>query len=250
MFNLSGKTALVTGSSRGIGRAILLALARQGAAVILHCRKPCPAAESVQEELRSMNAEFYTVYGELARLDGAEKLQRQVEELGLSVDILFLNASVELRRNWTKITDEEYDLQMNVNLRSPMKLMQAFVPPMQKRGWGRVITVGSVQQRKPVEGMLIYSASKMALLNMCLSLAPVLARDGVTINNIAPGAIHTDRNDEALSDLGYAHHVESLIPMGYLGKPEDISGIAVYLASEESKYTTGQDIYVDGGKGL
>jgi len=250
MFDLSGKTALVTGSSRGIGRAVLLSLARQGAAVILHCRKSSPAALGVQEELRSMNAEFYAVYGDLAQPGGAEEIRRQVEALGLNVDILFLNASVELRRNWVEITDEEYDLQMNVNLRSSLKLLQAFVPGMQERRWGRVITMGSVQQRKPVEGMLIYSASKMALFNMCLSLAPVLAKDGVTINNIAPGAIHTDRNDGALSDPGYAHQVESLIPMGHLGKPEDIAGIAVYLASDESQYTTGQDIYVDGGKGL
>lgn len=250
MFDLSGKTALVTGSSRGIGRAVLLSLAQQGAAVILHCRKPGPAALHVQQELRSMNAEYYAVYGDLSQCDGAVEIRRQVEALGLKVDILFLNASVELRRNWIEITDEEYDLQMNVNLRSSLKLLQAFVPGMQERGWGRVITMGSVQQRKPVEGMLIYSASKMALLNMCLSLAPVLAKDGVTINNIAPGAIHTDRNDGALSDPNYAHQVESLIPMGHLGKPEDIAGIAVYLASNESQYTTGQDIYVDGGKGL
>lgn len=250
MFDLHGKTALVTGSSRGIGRAIALALAEHGATVVLHCRKPCAAAEETMEKLRAMGAAYHIVYADLAQLDAAKQIFDQTSELGLNVDILFVNASVELRRHWTDITDEEYDLQMNTNFRSALKLLQLFVPPMQQRKWGRVITVGSVQQRKPHEAMLVYSASKMALCNACISLAPQLAPDGVTINNLAPGAIRTDRNAEALSDPAYDEKVRNLIPMKYIGIPEDIAGIAVYMASEESKYMTGQDIYVDGGKGL
>jgi NAD(P)-dependent dehydrogenase (short-subunit alcohol dehydrogenase family) len=149
-----------------------------------------------------------------------------------------------------EINDEEYDLQMNTNFRSSIKLLQLFVPPMQQRKWGRVITVGSVQQRKPHEAMLVYSASKMALYNAAVSLAPQLAPDGVTINNLAPGAIRTDRNAEALSDPAYDEKVRNLIPMKYIGVPDDIAGIAVFMASEESKYMTAQDIYVDGGKCL
>ena len=250
MFDLHGKTALVTGSSRGIGRAILLALAEHGAEVILHCRKSCAPAEETMAKLSQMGAKYHAVYADLSKLDGADDLHRQVEALGLQVDILFLNASVELRREWTEITDEEFDLQMNTNFRSAVKLLQRFVPGMQQRRWGRVITMGSVQQRKPHEAMLIYSASKMALCNAALSLAPQLAPDGVTINNLAPGAVRTDRNAEALSDPAYDEKVRNLIPMKYIGCPEDIAGIAVFMASEESKYMTGQDIYVDGGKGL
>jgi len=250
MFDLHGKTALVTGSSRGIGRAILLALAQHGANVILHCRKPCQAAEETMEELSRIGAAYQVVYADLSQLDGAKQIYDQVSACGLQVDILFLNASIELRRHWTDITDEEYDLQMNTNFRSSIKLLQLFVPPMQERKWGRVITVGSVQQRKPHEAMLVYSASKMALCNTCISLAPQLAPDGVTINNLAPGAVRTDRNAEALSDPAYDEKVRNLIPMKYIGVPEDIAGIAVFMASEESKYMTGQDIYVDGGKGL
>lgn len=250
MFDLHGKTALVTGSSRGIGRAILLALARQGAQVILHCRKPCAPAEETMEALNAMGAKYHVVYADLSRIDGADVLHAQVAEKGLQVDILFLNASVELRREWTEINDEEFDLQMNTNFRSSIKLLQHFVPAMQEKKWGRVITMGSVQQRKPHEAMLVYSATKMALCNTCISLAPQLAPDGVTINNLAPGAVRTDRNAEALSDPAYDEKVRNLIPMKYIGVPEDMAGIAVFLASEESKYMTGQDIYVDGGKGL
>ncbi len=250
MFDLRGKTALVTGSSRGIGRAILLALAQHGARVILHCRKPCAAAEETMAQLHRMGAQAVAVYADLSRLDGAQTLCNQVRSQGLEVDILFLNASVELRRTWLEINDEEYDLQMNTNFRSSIKLLQYFVPGMQARKWGRVITMGSVQQRKPHEAMLVYSASKMALCNTVISLAPQLAPDGVTINNLAPGAVRTDRNAEALSDPAYDEKVRNLIPMRYIGVPEDMAGIAVFLASEESKYMTGQDIYVDGGKGL
>lgn len=250
MFDLHGKTALVTGSSRGIGRAILLALAGQGATVIMHCRKPCQPGEDTIAALTKMGASYHTAYADLSQVDGAETLCAQLREQNLSVDILFLNASVELRREWTEITDAEFDLQMNTNFRSSIKLLQKLVPPMQQRKWGRVITMGSVQQRKPHEAMLIYSATKMALCNTCISLAPQLAPDGVTINNLAPGAVRTDRNAEALSDPAYDEKVRNLIPMKYIGVPEDMAGIAVFLASEESKYMTGQDIYIDGGKGL
>lgn len=250
MFNLHGKTALVTGSSRGIGRAMALALAEQGARVIVHGHKRAAAAQETVEALQKMGASFNEVYADLSRTDGAAELCVQLQQQGLTVDILILNASVELRREWTDITDEEYDLQMNTNLRSPLKLMQRLIPPMQKKGWGRVITMGSVQQKKPHEAMLVYSASKAALCNMVLSLAPQLAPDGITLNNIAPGAIRTDRNAEALSDAAYNAHVESLIPVRYIGTPADIAGLAVFLASEESRYMTGQDLYIDGGKSL
>ena len=163
MFDLHGKTALVTGSSRGIGRAILLALAAHGAQVILHCRKPCDAGNEVMEKLAAMGAKYHVVYSDLSQIDGARSIADQVAEKGLQVDILFINASVEIRRTWTEINDEEYDLQMNTNFRSSIKLLQLFVPGMQQRKWGRVITMGSVQQRKPHEAMLVYSASKMAL---------------------------------------------------------------------------------------
>ncbi len=250
MFDLHGKTALITGSNRGIGRAILLALAESGADVILHCRKPNGRADAVIAEAEGFGVHCYSVYSDLSEKNGPDKLFQAVQQFDVPVDILVLNASVEIRNNWADIPDEEFYLQINTNLRAPMKLMQKFIPEMQARRWGRVITMGSVQQVKPIPPMLVYSATKAALANMVLSLAPQIAPDGVTINNIAPGAIRTDRNADALSDPAYEEHVRSLIPVRYIGKPEDISAIAVYLASEESKYMTGETIYVAGGKDL
>lgn len=250
MFDLHGKTALITGSNRGIGRAILLAYAEYGADVILHCRKPNERAEQVIEQAKSYGVNCYAVYTDLSELNGPEKLYQKIKALDLQVDILVLGASVEIRNDWTEITDEEFDVQVNTNLRAPMKLMQKFIPEMQGRHWGRVITMGSVQQVKPIPPMLVYSAMKAAQYNMVLSLAPQIAPDGVTINNLAPGAIRTDRNAEALSDPAYEAHVQSLIPVRYIGQPDDIAAIAVYLASEESKYMTGENIIIAGGKDL
>ena len=250
MFDLHGKTALITGSNRGIGRAILLAYAEYGADVILHCRKPNERAEQVIEQAKSYGVNCYAVYTDLSELNGPVKLYQKIKALDLQVDILVLGASVEIRNDWTEITDEEFDVQVNTNLRAPMKLMQKFIPEMQGRHWGRVITMGSVQQVKPIPPMLVYSAMKAAQYNMVLSLAPQIAPDGVTINNLAPGAIRTDRNAEALSDPAYEAHVQSLIPVRYIGQPDDIAAIAVYLASEESKYMTGENIIIAGGKDL
>ncbi len=250
MFDLHGKTALITGSNRGIGRSILLAYAQYGADVILHCRNPNERADQVIRQAEANGIRCYAVYADLSERDGPDRLYNGIKELGLNVDILVLGASIEIRNEWTKITDEEFDLQLNTNLRSPMKLMQKFIPDMQARHWGRVITMGSVQQVKPIPPMLVYSALKAAQYNMVLSLAPQIAPDGVTINNLAPGAIRTDRNAEALSDPAYEAHVQSLIPVRYIGQPDDIAAIAVYLASEESKYMTGENIIIAGGKDL
>lgn len=250
MFDLNGKTALVTGSSRGIGKAMLVGLARRGATVILHCRKPCTQADETLREITGFGGNCTAVYADFLEATAAENVYEQVKAEGLSVDILILNASVEIRREWTDITDAEYDLQMNINFRAPLKLAQCFVPDMKSRGWGRVITVGSLQQKHPHQAMMVYAASKAALSSMAISLATLLAPFGITVNNIGPGAVRTDRNAEALSDPKYAEKVRKLIPMEYIGCPDDIVGLVVYLASEESKYMTGQDIYIDGGKGL
>ena len=121
---------------------------------------------------------------------------------------------------------------------------------MKENGWGRIITIGSVQEAKPHPDMLVYSSSKAAQTNMMHSLALQLAKDNITVNNVAPGVVYTDRNTEALSDVEYAKKVVESIPVGFYGMPEDCTGIVSFLCSEESRYVTGQSIYVDGGKGI
>ena len=121
---------------------------------------------------------------------------------------------------------------------------------MKRQGFGRIITIGSVQEAKPHPDMLIYSASKAAQENMMRSLSLQLAKDKITVNNVAPGVIYTDRNVDALSDPEYAKKVTDSIPLGYYGEPRDVAGIVSFLCSEEGRYITGQSIYVDGGKSV
>ena len=140
--------------------------------------------------------------------------------------------------------------QLNCNFASSLVLIQMLAPAMQEKKWGRIITIGSVQERKPHPNMLIYSASKAAQTNMVQSLSLQLAQDGITVNNIAPGVIYTDRNVEALSDAEYAKKVTATIPVGFYGEPEDCAGMVSLLCSEAGRYITGQSIYIDGGKGV
>ena len=121
---------------------------------------------------------------------------------------------------------------------------------MRKKHWGRIVTVGSVQEAKPHPDMLVYSASKAAQTNMMRSLALQLAKDGITVNNVAPGVIDTDRNASVLSNAAYAAAVTASIPSGFYGRPSDCAGIIRLLCSEEGRYITGQSIYVDGGKSI
>jgi NAD(P)-dependent dehydrogenase (short-subunit alcohol dehydrogenase family) len=166
------------------------------------------------------------------------------------IDILILNASIQYRRAWDEIADEEFDRQMTVNFKSSLKLIQKYVPYMQKQKWGRIVTVGSVQQAKPHKDMLVYAASKAAQHNMVMNLAKQLAPFNITVNNVAPGVIETPRNFEALADEEYAKMVLAGIPCGHTGEAKDCAGIMLLLCSDGGKYITGENIFIDGGMKL
>lgn len=240
------KKALVTGSSRGIGRAIAIALAEDGYEVVLHCAGNIAKAEEVKAVIEANGGKAQIVKADLCDLDATRALAAQTG----AVDVLVLNASLQVPAPWSEITADDCAKQLNCNFVSSLLLIQAFAPAMQKKGWGRIITIGSVQERKPHPNMLIYSASKAAQTNMVQSLSLQLAKDGVTVNNIAPGVIYTDRNVQALSDAEYAKKVTATIPVGFYGEPEDCAGMVKLLCSEAGRYITGQSIYIDGGKGV
>ncbi|MBQ7820941.1 MAG: SDR family oxidoreductase [Clostridia bacterium] len=242
MFDLTGKKALVTGSSQGIGFTVAKYLSEHGAKVFVHggmsCEKTCGAAEKIG------NAVPVTV----DLFDGAcdEKLYAVTGD----IDILVLNASVQYRKAWDEITDEEFYKQIDVNIRASLKLIQKYAPHMKEHRWGRIVTVGSVQQQKPHKDMLVYAATKAAQLNMVINLAKQLAPFGITVNNVAPGVIATPRNADALADKEYAAKVMSGIPMGYAGEAVDCAAQILLLCSDEGRYMTGEDIYIDGGMKL
>ncbi len=238
------KTAFVTGSSRGIGRAIVKRLAKEGYKVILHGVSDSNHIKALKDEIEMGGGVAEIAVANLCDLESTKALFPAVSR----ADVLVLNASVQYRAPWQEITVEACQDQLNCNFISSMLLIQAAVPHMRENGWGRIITIGSVQEAKPHPDMLVYSASKAAQTNMMKSLSLQLAGDGITVNNVAPGVIYTDRNVEALSDPEYAKKVTSSIPVGFYGEPEDCAGIVSLICSEEGRYITGQSIYVDGGK--
>lgn len=247
MFDLTGKTALVTGSSRGIGRAIALCLAEAGADVVVHCTGRPEKAQEVVDAIRAMGRKAWFIQKNLMDEDCAEYIFSRLEQ---PLDILVLNASIQYRKAWEQITAQDFAEQINVNLRASMLLIQKAVPHMREQHWGRIVTVGSVQEAKPHPDMLVYSASKAGQRMMAQSLAGQLAKDGITVNNMAPGVIATDRNVEALSDPVYARQVADSIPVGFYGEPKDCAGAVLLMCSDEGRYITGQSLYVDGGKCL
>jgi NAD(P)-dependent dehydrogenase (short-subunit alcohol dehydrogenase family) len=241
MFDLLKKKVLITGSTQGIGFAIAKCLSEAGATVFINGTNE-EKAKRAADQIEGAQ----TAVCDLSLPDCADRLYKMTGD----VDILILNASIQYRRAWDEITDEEFDKQIAVNFKASLKLIQKYAPYMQKQGWGRIITVGSVQQQKPHKDMLVYAASKAAQENMVRNLAKQLAPCGVTVNNVAPGVIETPRNSEALSDKEYAKQVLNGIPVGYAGAPQDCNGLILMLCSDAGRYITGADILIDGGMSL
>lgn len=242
MFDLTGKTALVTGSSQGIGKAVAKCLAQHGAKVFVHGGTSLEKSKAASIEIENS----VPVVQSLSEPDCAEKLF----EMTGPVDILILNASVQVRCAWEDITEEDMELQLRVNLKSSFNLIQKYAPFMKEKGWGRIVTVGSVQQYCPHIHMPIYAASKCAQMSLVENFAKQLSPYGITVNNMAPGVIATPRNADALADEEYAKQVYAKIPTGYAGTPEDCAAGVLLLCSDEGRYIVGTDLIIDGGMHL
>lgn len=242
MFDLTGKTALVTGSTQGIGFAIASLLAEHGARVFIS------GAESL-EKCKKASEKIPGSVPVRANLLIPEEIDRLYEQTG-DVDILVLNASIQYKRKWDEFSLEEYDIQMNCNVKSTYLLMKKYVEGMKNKHWGRIVTIGSVNQYNQHPELSIYGVTKAAQMKMVQNFAPILAPFGITVNNVAPGAINTPRNKEALSNSEFKKKIESIIPCGYIGMPEDISPAVLLLCSDEGRYITGTDLNIDGGMSL
>lgn len=242
--SLAGRTALVTGSARGIGRAIALGLAEAGAHLIVHGSRPSAALDEAHSLVQKFDPSAAKVAADLGDPEAVDKL---IKELPQSPDILVCNASVQFRRPWTEVPRDEALLQMQVNFHATLRMFQLCYPRMKAQGWGRLITVGSVQERRPHPEMTIYSASKSAQENLVRSIARQVASEGITVNNLCPGVFATDRNKEALSNPVYNEQVLRAIPAHIAAEPEDAAGAALLLASDAGRYITGATLMIDGG---
>jgi len=250
LFNLKGKTALITGGSQGIGKAISLAFAEHGANVVINYRSDKKLAIQTETEINALGVKCSLIQCDLSHLDSASIISGFLRENNLEIDILVINASIQIRKSWDEVTPEEFEIQINTNFRASLFLIQELYPPMQQKNWGRILTIGSVQQLRPHQQMIVYAASKVAQVSMVRSMAPQFGPYGVTINNVAPGAFNTGRNEEVLQNIAYKAKVEAKIPMGYIGESSDCAATALLLCSDAGRYITGQDIFVDGGMSL
>ena len=245
--DLSGKTALVTGSSRGIGRAAALQLARLGAKVIFH-------GVTESEKLRSAVAEagngadFLTA--DLGDMDEAANLIAALRERGTIPEILVLNASVQSYTGLANFDDAEFLRMFRTNVESSCLLLRELLPEMRKKRFGRVIFVGSINGIRPTPRLAVYGATKAALLNVARTAAKENAAYGITVNTILPGVIETDRNAAVLSDAGFAKKFKAELPAQRFGTPEDCAGAIAFLASDEAAYITGAEIPIAGGMQL
>ena len=242
MTDFKGKKVLITGSTQGIGLEIAKQFSNCGAVVYIN---GAVSEEKLNNAVKAV-PNSRPALCDLSKPECAETLYKITGD----IDILILNASIQYRRAWDEIADEEFDRQMTVNFKSSLKLIQKYVPYMQTQKWGRIVTVGSVQQAKPHNDMLVYAASKAAQHNMVMNLAKQLAPFNITVNNVAPGVIETPRNFEALADEEYAKMVLAGIPCGHTGEAKDCAGIMLLLCSDEGKYMTGENIFIDGGMKL
>jgi glucose 1-dehydrogenase len=245
---LEGKVAAVTGGDQGIGRAIVERLASEGADVALCYRSNKGGADEVVAEVQKASRRAASIQCDVAKVADAQRfVEESVRQLG-RIDILVNNAGLERRADFWDVSEEDYDLVLNVNLKGPFFVTQAFVRHrMQAKAGGKVINISSVHEELPFPHFASYCASKGGLKMLTRNLSIELAPLGITINSIAPGAIETPINKKLMSDPAKLKAVLENIPLKRLGKPEDVAGIAAFLASSDADYVTGTTYFVDGG---
>lgn len=243
---LSGRVALVTGAARGIGLAIATRLAEAGAHAIVHDRD-VDAAMQAADALRQRGLQATPLIADLADLSAPAAMASALKEKGTEPDILVLCASIEILETWDQISEEALAAQSEINLHATVRLIQAFLPAMLVREFGRVIAIGSVQETRPNPTHFYYAATKVAQTSMILNLARTLRQPDLTCNIIQPGAILTDRNRAVFAQPGREEQILARIPLGRIGRAEDCAGIALLLCSDAGSYINGAEIAVDGG---
>jgi len=244
MSTLKGKTALVTGSSRGIGRAAALKLAELGAKVIFHGARDSEKLRSAAAE-SGKNAEYLTA--DFGNMDEVKKLADTLIKQEMVPDILVLNASVQSYTGLATFDSAEFLRMFRTNVESSCLLLNMLLPEMRKKNSGRVIFVGSINGIQPASRLAIYGAGKAALMNIAKTAALENAPYGITVNTILPGVIETDRNAAALSDKTFADSLKAQIPMHRFGTSEECGELIAFLASDAASYITGAEIPIAGG---
>ena len=245
---LENKVILVTGSSQGIGAGIAVRLAQEGADIVVNYHSHPEEADDVKGKITALGRRAVSVGADLSTVDGTAKLIADgVAGLG-RIDILVNNAGVEKNASFWDVTEKDFDLVLNTNLKGPFFLTQAFVKHLQQRkAGGKVINISSVHEELPFPHFASYCASKGGMKMVTRDLSIELAPLGITINNVAPGAIETPINTKLLNDPAKLKALLDNIPLNRLGQPSDVAGAVAFLASSDADYITGTTLVVDGG---
>jgi glucose 1-dehydrogenase len=246
--SLQGKVVAITGGDQGIGRGIAERLARDGADVALCYRANKSGADEVVAGIEATGRKAAAIQCDVGKVaDGQRFIAEAAAQLG-KIDILVNNAGLERRADFWDVTESDYDAVLNVNLKGVFFITQAFVRHrMELKSGGKVINISSVHEELPFPHFTSYCTSKGGVKMMTRNLSIELAPLGITINNIAPGAIETPINKKLLNDPVKLKALLDNIPLKRLGKPEDVAAIASFLASADSDYVTGTTFFVDGG---
>jgi NAD(P)-dependent dehydrogenase (short-subunit alcohol dehydrogenase family) len=244
--SLAGRIALITGASRGLGRAMAVALAAEGARLALVARD-IEKLNAVKAEIESTGGQANVFIADVTAEDAVAKLEQEVSRETGTVQILINNAGINIRKNLTDFSLAEWRSVMDTNLTSVFLMCRAFVPHMRGTGYGRVINMTSIMSHISLPGRAAYSSSKAALLGLNRALALELAPEGITVNGISPGPIGTEMNLPIMQSPELNAQFVANIPAGRWGKVEEIGQLARYLCSEAAGFITGTDIVIDGG---
>ena len=243
--SLEGKVAVVTGGSRGIGRAICLRLAEMGAKVVINYVSRPEAAQETKAQVEALGSECVVVKFDVANTSEVQDAFKQITDDCGRIDILVCNAGITRDRLLIKMQEEDWDQVMAVNLKGAFNCIKAGCRPMMKQRWGRIIIITSVVGFAGNAGQANYSAAKAGLVGLTRSTARELASRSITVNCVAPGYIETDMTSDLPDTI--KEKILAEIPLGNLGAPEDIAGAVSYLVSDDARYVTGQAIHVNGG---
>lgn len=257
-FSMQGRRALVTGGSLSIGRAIVLAFADAGADLAVQyaasadtALQHTDAADTLAVELAARGTRHVFIESDFFQPGAGARTVHEAERLLGGVDVLVLCASVQQREAFTEISSHELERQRRINFDASVELLQAAVPGMRARGWGRILTIGSINQTHPAPDLAIYAALKAAQYNLSINLARQLAPHGVTVNNLSPGLIATARNAWRRTDVDQWAAIQAeASPMGRAGTPDEMAHAALLLCSQAGSFITGVDLQATGGAHL
>lgn len=243
--DIQGRIALVTGASKGIGRAVSLRLAEMGVKVAVNYNTSAEAAEDVVRTINEQGGEAFTVHADVSQLDQVVAMVNSVEATWGSVDILVNNAGIIHDGLLVKMSDEDWDRVIGTNLSGTFYCTRAAFRKMLRRRWGRIINIGSVVGIRGNAGQSNYAASKAGLIGFTKALAREVAARNITVNVVAPGYVSTDTVDVLSQDL--KDRILTWIPQGHFGEADDVAHLVAFLATQKARYITGQVISVDGG---